>query len=105
MASAPSARRTSGAGGLQLRVELLDNALRFGVARGGPCAARRRRPRSGVGELVLEGTERRLGLFDLALERGDPLLLVLRRLAAVRALQRGHRRLGRLALLGGALPL
>ena len=72
----PALRRCPLPGG----VGLFDRALRRGVPGGRPrrsCAACSRSP--GSAKLVLDLAQRRLGLFDLALQPGDPLDRVLRR--------------------------
>src|SRR3954452_13950967 len=68
----------SAAGALERGVAPLDLALRLLVALRRALARRRRGPGRRIGELVLERGERRLGRLDLALERGDQLLAVLR---------------------------
>ena len=65
-------------GGLQLGVEPLHLALRGGVVLRRALAGGRRRPGGRVRQLVLERGELLLGRLDLALERGDQLLAVLR---------------------------
>src|SRR3954465_10807731 len=72
-------RRRRGLERLELRVGVLDRALRRRVARGRLRRLVLRRPRLRVGELVLERGERGLGLLDRALELGLLALAVLRR--------------------------